>query len=149
VSKYEIGMSARTSAPPTIVYALLRDGSTWPDWTSIDSFELERPGEGEPEGVGAVRVFRSGRVVGHDAVRGFVANRRFSYEHLQGLPVRDYHGTVTLEPDGDGTAIHWHVSYRPKYRGSGWLMQPALRRFIRRTVQGLATHAAALSFGSR
>ena len=44
---------------------LLRDGATWPVWGKLDSFELERPGASEPEGLGAVRIFRQGKVEGH------------------------------------------------------------------------------------
>jgi hypothetical protein len=50
-----------TPAAPGVVYELLRDGATWPQWSSIESFELERAGEGEPEGLGAIRIFRTGR----------------------------------------------------------------------------------------
>ena len=45
-------------APPETVFALLVDGSTWPDWSPIGSFELVEKGNGDPEGVGAVRIFR-------------------------------------------------------------------------------------------
>jgi hypothetical protein len=37
-----IEKTATTSADADIVYALLRDGGTWPEWSPIDSFELER-----------------------------------------------------------------------------------------------------------
>ena len=37
-----IEKTATTSAGADIVYALLRDGDTWPEWSPIDSFELER-----------------------------------------------------------------------------------------------------------
>ena len=47
-------------APPATVFALLLDGSTWPSWSPIDSFELVEKGDGDPEGVGAVRIFRTG-----------------------------------------------------------------------------------------
>jgi len=46
-----------TTGSPAAVYALLIDGSTWPEWSPIDSFELVSPGAGTPEGVGAVRIF--------------------------------------------------------------------------------------------
>jgi hypothetical protein len=54
------------------VYRLLRDGSTWPDWSMIEAFELESACDDLPEGVGAVRVFVNGRIRGRDqaAVQG-------------------------------------------------------------------------------
>ncbi|HEX5348539.1 MAG TPA: hypothetical protein VFW64_15765 [Pseudonocardiaceae bacterium] len=47
--RQHIEVQVHTRAKADAVYALLRDGTSWPRWTSIDSFELERPGEREPE----------------------------------------------------------------------------------------------------
>jgi len=84
-----IEVSATSVAPPSAVYALLIEGTTWPDWSPIESFELERPGGGAPEGVGAIRVFRRGRTTGRDQVLELVPDRRLRYASLSGLPVRD------------------------------------------------------------
>lgn len=144
VRRYQIDVTEQTSADPTTVYALLRDGSTWPQWSSLDSFELEKEGEGEPEGVGAIRIFRNGRITGRDEILGFTKDRTFRYAHINGLPVRDYRGEVDLRPtDGGGTTIHWRVSFAPKLPGTGWLVHKALTRFIRAITRGLARHAAA------
>jgi hypothetical protein len=140
--RYRISQTAETSAAAATVYALLRDGSTWPTWSTIDSFELEKPGAGEPEGPGAVRIFRSGRIVGRDEILGFTPDRSFRYAHLRGLPVKDYRGEVDLRPIDGGTAISWQVEFSPKVPGTGWLMHKALTRFIGKTVQSLASHSA-------
>jgi Polyketide cyclase / dehydrase and lipid transport len=140
--RYEVAAAGQTSADPATVYALLRDGSTWPRWGLIDSFELEREGEGEPEGVGAVRILRSGRITGRDEILGFTEDRAFRYAHLNGLPVRDYRGEVELRPVDGGTAINWRVSYYPKIPGTGWVLRSVLRRFIASNVRGLASFAA-------
>ena len=58
--RQHIEVQVHTRAKADAVYALLRDGTSWPRWTSIDSFELERAGEREPEGLGAIRIFRKG-----------------------------------------------------------------------------------------
>jgi hypothetical protein len=142
VRRYVIEKSAQTSAEPGVVYRLLRDGSTWPDWSSIKSFELERAGDGEPEGVGAVRVFVNGRVRGRDEITGFAEDRQFRYSHLEGLPVRDYRGVVDLVPIEAGTDITWTVSFGAKYYGTGWVLRRGLDRFLQRVVDGLAKYAA-------
>ena len=56
-----IDETATTGADPASVYALLADGSTWPQWSPLGSFELIEPGDGTPEGLGAVRLFTTGR----------------------------------------------------------------------------------------
>ena len=58
---HEIDEQAWSPAGPDAVYALLADGSTWPRWSGIDSFELEQPGSSGGESLDAVRVFRTGR----------------------------------------------------------------------------------------
>lgn len=141
--RYEVEVTGTTTADPATVYRLLRDGSTWPDWSPIDALEVEREGEGEREGVGAVRVLRNGRVTGRDEITGFEENRRFSYRHLGGLPVRDYHGEIELTPTDGGTAVRWHVSFSAKMPGSGFLVHPAIRRFIGQCVRSLVAYCDA------
>jgi hypothetical protein len=143
VRRYVIEKSARSSADPSEVYRLLRDGATWPDWAAIEGFELEREGDGEPEGVGAVRVFVNGRIRGRDEIIGYAQDRQFRYNHLGGLPVRDYRGVVDLVPRDSGTDITWTVSFGPKYYGTGWVLARMLGRFLQHNVEGLARHAAA------
>ena len=136
-----IEVTARSNAPPPAVFALLVDGSTWPRWSPIESFELERPGDPPPEGPGAIRVFRRGRTTGRDQIVEVVADRRFGYVSLSGLPVRDYRARVDLEPAGDRTTIRWHSSFEPKFPGTGWILQRGLTRFITGCARGLAEHA--------
>ena len=143
MARQHIEHEAITSADPATVYALLRDGASWPVWGPLDSFELERPGADEPEGVGAVRVFRSGRVTGRDTVAELVPDRRFSYTHVSSLPVRDYRGDVDLEPVAEGTRIRWVSEFDPKISGTGALMGRALDGFVAKLAHGLAEHAAA------
>ena len=121
MSRQRIEQHATTTADPATVYALLRDGASWPAWTPIETSELERPGEHEPEGIGAVRQFRSGRVIGHDEIVELVPDRRFAYAHTSNLPVRDYRGEIDLEPTAEGTAIRWVSTFEPKIPGTGGL----------------------------
>lgn len=143
MGRYTIDVTEQTGADPATVYGLLRDGSTWPEWSgTIDSFTLEKAGDGEPEGVGAVRIFRRGRIAGRDEILGFTPDTAFSYAHLRGLPVRGYRGEVTLSPNDSGTEIHWRVSFDPMVPGTGRLLHRALTGFVGKTVRGLASYAS-------
>jgi hypothetical protein len=121
---------ATTTADPATVYALLRDGATWPEWSPIESFELEKPGADEPEGIGAVRLFKQGRVTGHDTIAGLVPDRRFAYTHVSNLPIREYRGEVDLEPVAGGTEIRWVSQFAPKIPGTGGLLRRGLDGFV-------------------
>jgi hypothetical protein len=143
MARQRIEHRATTTADPATVYALLREGATWPEWSPIDSFELERPGADEPEGVGAVRVLRSGRVRGRDTIVELVDDRRFSYTHASSLPVKNYRGDVDLEPVDGGTAIRWVSEFDPAIPGTGGLMRRGLDGFVASLVSGLAERATA------
>jgi len=136
-----IDVETRTTADPATVHALLLNGESWPTWSPIGSFELEREGDEEREGIGAIRVFRTGRVASREQIVDLVPDRGFAYTLLSGLPLRDYRADVRLTPDGDGTVIHWHSSFHPGRPGTGWFYRWYLQRFIARVVRGLAAHA--------
>jgi len=119
----------------------LRDGASWPDWSPISSFELEKRGADEPEGVGAVRLFRNGRIEGRDTIAELVADRRFGYTHVSRLPIKDYRADVDLEPEGSGTRIRWRASFSGTVPGTGFVLRRALGRFLQQCAQGLADAA--------
>ncbi len=136
--RQHIDIRTTTSAGPAVVYALLTDGASWPDWSPIDSFELEKEGADESEGVGAVRVFRDGRIEGRDTIVELVADRRFGYTHVSPLPIKDYRAVVDLEPDGSGTRIRWRASFKATVPGTGPVLRLAVGRFLRQCAEGLA-----------
>ena len=143
MARQRIEHTATTTADPATVYRLLREGATWPDWSPIESVELERPGDAEPEGVGAVRILRRGRVEGRDTIAELVPDRRFVYTHVSSLPVRDYRGEIDLEPAATGgTAIRWVSTFEPKIPGTGRVIRRGLDGFIADMTNGLAAGAA-------
>jgi hypothetical protein len=142
MGRRHIEVTKHSTASPDAVFALLADGNTWPSWSPIESFELERAGDPPPEGVGAIRVLRRGRTTGRDQIVEVAPGRRLGYVSLSGLPVRDYRAHVDLEPDSDGTTIRWQASFAPKVPGTGWLLERGLRRFLDECTAGLAAQAA-------
>jgi hypothetical protein len=134
-----IDETVTTGADQTSVYALLADGATWPEWSLIDSFELLEPGAGVPEGLGAVRLFTTGRHKSRERVVICRPGEAFAYELERGLPLRDYRAVITLTPGAHGgTTINWRSTFRAKVPGTGGIYRRELGKFIRRTVEGLA-----------
>ncbi len=136
-----IDRTTTTTADASAVYALLADGSTWPVWSPIGSFELLESGDGNPEGLGAVRLFTTGRIKSRERVVECRPGEVFAYELEAGMPLRHYRAVVTLTPTRDGTAVRWHSTFRAKVPGTGWLYRRQLGAFIGRTVLGLAAAA--------
>jgi Polyketide cyclase / dehydrase and lipid transport len=142
VERIYIDVSAHSQAAPEVVFGLLADGASWPLWSPIESFELERPGNPPPEGVGAIRVFRKEGTTGRDQIVELVPGRRLSYVSLSGPPVRDYRAEIDLEGAGEGTAIKWRASFSPRIVGTSWLLDWGLRSFLEECARGVAEHAA-------
>lgn len=138
----EIDIRTHAQADPETVYRLLADGTTWPIWSPMDSFELEREGDTGGESLNAIRVFRTGRSTSRERLVELVPGRRLSYTLLSGLPLRNYRADVDLTPADGGTEIRWHSTFRPRYFGTGWIYRLALGTFIKRCATGLARHAA-------
>ncbi|MEU8632271.1 SRPBCC family protein [Amycolatopsis sp. NPDC048633] len=130
-----------TPADADTVYALLRDGASWPRWSPLGSFELVREGDGEPEGLGAIRLFRTGGIRSYEKIVALEPGRRFGYALDHGLPLRDYAAYVDLSPVDGGTEIHWHSTFTAKIPGTGWFYRRFLGRFIGQVVAGLVDAA--------
>jgi hypothetical protein len=138
-----IDRTATTSGDPDAVFALLADGATWPAWSPIGSFELIAPGDGDPEGLGAVRLFTTGRHRSRERVVQRDPGRCFAYVLEAGLALRGYKAVVTLDPaPGGGTTITWRSTFHPKVPGTGGVYRRQLGEFIGETVDGLARAAA-------
>jgi hypothetical protein len=142
VGRYVIEKTAHTAGSPAEVYRLLRDGASWTEWGPLETFELAEPGDGEPEGIGAIRVYGSGRTRGRDQITGFEQDRAFRYVHLGGLPVKNYVAEVTITPVGEGANIRWHTTFDPKIPLTGMFVHKALTTFVELLVTGLAKRAA-------
>jgi hypothetical protein len=137
-----IDKTATTTGDPGSVYELLADGSTWPAWSPIGSFELLAAGDGSPEGLGAVRLFTTGRHKSRERVVERLPARSFAYVLEAGLALRDYKAVVTLVPNADGgTTINWHSTFSAKVPGTGGLYRRQLGAFIEECLHGLAAAA--------
>lgn len=135
----DITVSSRADA--ATIYGLLVDSSSWPRWTSMESVEIERPGDAN--GLDEIRVNHRGRVKGRDQVVELIPNRRYAYVALSGLPIKDYRGQVDLEATSTGTTIRWSSSFFPKYPGMGRLLERGIGKFLRECAEGLARYAEA------
>ena len=141
--------SVVSAAPPEAVWAVLADASSWSTWGQWEETTLDREGVPAPDGVGAIRRFRQGRRTTVEEVVAFEppASRSgtepgfFAYELRSGLPLRDYHSEVTLEPVGGGTRIHWVSTFDGAYPGVGKFFEIVLGRFIPGTARRLAAAA--------
>ncbi|WP_268908417.1 SRPBCC family protein [Catenulispora pinistramenti] len=143
-SRQRYDVTARSKAPASVIWALMLDAASWPVWSCVDSLERERSAGLDPEGrdrVGAVRAFRTGRMVTGERLTMVEPEKRLAYEDAFNPVMRDYQATIELEPAPDaGTSIHWYGAYSTRW-GMGWYLGPYLQRYMRKMADGLAAHA--------
>jgi|SRR5215218_5617837 len=101
------------AAPPETVFAVLTDHRGYAKITPLRKAELEREGESDPDGVGAIRRLSAVGPPMREEVLAYEPGRRFSYKLLSGLPTRDHVGTVELTASGDGTHVVYAVRTTP------------------------------------
>ncbi|HEY3669743.1 MAG TPA: SRPBCC family protein [Acidimicrobiia bacterium] len=138
MSRYHVATTAVAAAPIDVVWARVADITTWSQWDEWDETIRVRDGEPTPDGVGALRRYRRGRRVHTEEVVAFEAPHRLAYEVREGLPVRDYHAELGLEPVGGGTRIRWVSDFDGANPISGWAVHQVLKRFFPATARTLA-----------
>jgi uncharacterized protein YndB with AHSA1/START domain len=130
-----------TPAPPSSVFSLVAAGATWPEWSSLGSFELEAAGADGGEGVGAIRVFRTlGLFRSREQIVDVEPDRALAYVLLpgsRGLAMRDYRAEVRLSPERDGTRIDWVGTFRPALPATGWFWRAFMGQTYRSLIKGL------------
>ncbi|GAA4685378.1 SRPBCC family protein [Phytohabitans rumicis] len=138
----DIDVTARSGADAETVYDLLKSGATWPTWSGLGSFALERPDATGGEGVGAIRVFRTWPFTTREEIVEAVPGRRLSYVLLSGMALDGYRADVDLTPVEDGTLIRWHSTFTARRPWMGGFYRWFLGRFIKGCADGLAKAAA-------
>jgi hypothetical protein len=140
VSSYSYEVTAESTAPPEVVFAIVARGSGWRDWAGpmIRHSSLEREGTPAPDGVGAIKKLGAWPVFSREETVEYDPPRRYAYTILSGPPARNYKAVIELAPRGDGTAIHWTATFEPKIPGTGRLIS----RFFKATISGVAKRLA-------
>ena len=139
-----------TSAPPEVVWHLLADSATWPDWSPVRVMTIERPAADGSDGVGAIRSLKTSLATSREEVLEMVAPERFRYRMLSGLPLTDYVGTVSLASGDDGgTTVTWTSTFASPAGPRSWFWSRFIHAAVRSYCHGLARHAAKQPISSR
>jgi uncharacterized protein YndB with AHSA1/START domain len=126
-----------TSAPPADVWALLEDAPAWAQWGSWSQVEVEGGG---PQQVGAERVLVRKPYRVRERITEMVPGERFGYELLDGMRVRGYRSTVTLdEAPGGGTVVRWRSTYEQAGPWTALVLRLAVRDSCKRLAQAAAS----------
>ena len=141
--------TAHSSAPRESVWRVVANADDWADWGNWHAAEIRREGNPSPGGLGAVKALTANsrglngkRVVSVEEITEYDPPTRLGYKLLSGLPLRDYHASITLaDAPGGGTDITWRSQFEGKFPLVGGVFRRALQRFMEDAAQRLAREA--------
>ncbi|MEN0062969.1 MAG: SRPBCC family protein [Myxococcota bacterium] len=149
---HEIRATAQIAAPTDQVFAFVSDHERFLTGGGM-TCTLANPGTSDRNGVGAVRVVRSGGLMLREEVLSFEPDHRYEYviRAIQGplgiaVPVRHELGWVELTPNGDRTDVVWASRFEVQLpfgrdtvaRLAGNQLETAFGRLLERAARKIA-----------
>lgn len=101
------------------VWAVVADHKGMANWAPRMAVTMERLGDDDPNGVGAIRdiTLPTGRHI-REEITDFEPEHRLGYRALSGPPFPDWTGEIELAEHRGGTAIRWSLSCRSAIPGT-------------------------------
>jgi uncharacterized protein YndB with AHSA1/START domain len=97
---------------------------------------LKNGDDGTRNGVGSVRQLKVGPGAPfEETITASQPNELIEYKVTKGSPLKNHHGEMRFTPEGDGTNLHYEISFDGKIPGSGPIIAALLKRNI---TKGLA-----------
>jgi uncharacterized protein YndB with AHSA1/START domain len=132
-------------APIDLVWDTIADARSWPTWSPNSDAWLDAEGTPDPDGVGARRRFKTGRIVVREEVTTFEPPHHFEYRLLSGLPVQDYVAEILLTEIDEGTSIDWHSRFRVGIPFTRRMLGRRMQWILDRFGAALVDHVEALA----
>ena len=119
MSQLSVRAQGTTRAGPEVVWALVANANSYPQWGPWIDGGYRPPSPG-PSREGSVQWFRYGRrTTSVEQILEVDEPRRVAYKVVSGLPVKNYRAEVTLTPTpSGGTSIRWAASWDKTFMGS-------------------------------
>ncbi|MGA8544771.1 MAG: SRPBCC family protein [Mycobacterium sp.] len=118
------------NGPPSEVWEAITDQDTMAQWIGFNPVTVRKHGCTERHGAGSERVMQGPPGVGQVVEQVIASNPQQSvrYRVIQGSPLANHQGEITLKQVGARTELHWAIRFRPKLPGTGALLQRLLQR---------------------
>ena len=120
------------------VWEAITDQDNMARWIGFDPVTVRKEGWTQRHGAGSERLMQGPRGVGQ-VVEQVVATgpqQQLRYRVIEGSPLRNHQGEITLKQSGAQTELYWSIRFRPKVAGTGALLQKAMQAKLRTMLDG-------------
>ena len=136
----EIHLQGTVAAPRDAVWRVYTDHRGWTRWAGVKEVVLRQQGDPPPNGLGTIRVIRSGGIAIEEEITAFDPPKRMAYRLIAGLPVKNYEAEVRFDESESGTAISWDISFQPRIPFTGTLLARVMKRGLQDVLDRLARY---------
>jgi uncharacterized protein YndB with AHSA1/START domain len=128
--------------PPERVFAYLSEHENLDDIFGARITRLRDGTDGHRNGVGSVRELKVGPTPPfEETVTEFVPNELIAYEITKGSPLKNHRGEMRFTVEGEGTHLHYEISFRSKLPGVDLIVAQGLKRNVAKGLTGVETRA--------
>jgi uncharacterized protein YndB with AHSA1/START domain len=136
----EIHLQGTVAAPRDAVWLVYTDHRGWTRWAGVKEVVLRQQGDPPPNGLGTIRVMRSGGIAIEEEITAFDPPKRMAYRLIGGLPVKNYEAEVRFDESESGTAISWDVSFQARIPFTGALLARVMKSGLQDVLDRLARY---------
>ena len=128
--------------PPEQVFAYLSEHENLDDIFGARITRLRDGTDGHRNGVGSVRELKVGPTPPfEETVTEFVPNELIAYEITKGSPLKNHRGEMRFTTEGEGTHLHYEISFGSKLPGVDLIVAQGLKRNVAKGLVGVETRA--------
>ena len=128
--------------PTERVFAYLSEHENLDDIFGARITRLRDGTDGHRNGVGSVRELKVGPTPPfEETVTEFVPNELIAYEITKGSPLKNHRGEMRFTTEGEGTHLHYEISFGSKLPGVDLIVAQGLKRNVAKGLVGVETRA--------
>jgi uncharacterized protein YndB with AHSA1/START domain len=128
--------------PPERVFAYLSEHENLGDLLGAKITRLRDGSDGHRNGVGSARELKVGPVPPfEETVTEFVPNELIAYRITKGSPLKEHRGEMRFTAEGEGTHLHYEISFSSKIPGVDLIVAQGLKRNIGKGLARVETAA--------